>query len=343
MKLYRSCAFFLAKRRPIMSCGQFTPTVPSLKTIFAIAAAMVAGSALAAPAADAPQVQEPTEIKAAVPRTPQLDRWAWNQPDVTFTATGDMEWAPQPFQFQPGKSIRYIDFSAGSDDNDGASKEKPWKHHPWDPAASGHAKEATGNLTYVFKRGVIYRGTLAATATGAQDDRIQLTSDPSWGTGEAVISGSEKVTGWTKGTDQKNIPDGESVWWVDLPFAARNVWEEDLQPDHSTKSVRVALAREPNWTVSDPEDVMSEWWKWEEPMWWTQADHVNSEGHRAHIGIDAKHLNKWADYYVGADVRKEFGIVMGTPFPSRVEGFDANKKGIIFQGIWLGDSEKIIT
>jgi hypothetical protein len=312
--------------------------------IIITAVAMLTGSSFIARAADAPvQVAEPTEIKAPTPRTPQPEHWSWDQPDATFTPTGDLVWAPHAFGFEAGKTIRYIDFGAGSDDNDGASKEKPWKHHPWDPAATGHAKEATGNLTYVFKRGVVYRGTLTATAAGAQDDRIRLTSDPSWGDGEAVISGSETVTGWTKGTDEKDIPDGQSVWWVDLPYSPRNVWQDQAQPDHSTKSVRVNLAREPNWTVSDPETVTSEWWKWEQPMWWTRAEHIQFNGHPAHIGIDTKHLTKSADYYVGADVRTEFGIVMGTPFPTRVEGYDPQKKGIIFQGIWLGDSEMILT
>jgi len=61
-----------------------------------------------------------------------------------------------------------------------------------------------------------------------------------------------------------------------------------------------------------------------------------------HLGIDSKHLTEPADYYVGAVVRSEYGIVMGTPFPSRVEKYDAAQKGIGFQGIWFGASEKII-
>ena len=196
-----------------MSGRRFISTIlPPMRMLTTGPRWMVAGSAVVAIAADVPQVQEPAEIKAAVPRTPQLDRWAWNQPDVTFTPTGDMVWAPQAFAFAPGKSIRYIDFSAGSDDNDGASKEKPWKHHPWDPAATGHAREATGNLTYVFKRGVIYRGTLAAAATGAPDDRIQLTSDPSWGEGEAV----HERLGKGRGLDEGDRPERYPRWRIGL-------------------------------------------------------------------------------------------------------------------------------
>ena len=47
--------------------------------------------------------------------------------------TGDLEWAPQPFEFKAGESVRYIDFDGGNDANDGTSKQTPWKHHPWDP------------------------------------------------------------------------------------------------------------------------------------------------------------------------------------------------------------------
>ena len=64
------------------------------------------------------------------------------------------------------QSIRYIDFDAGNDANDGLSKQTPWKHHPWDPNATGNAKACNGSHTYVFKQGVDYRGELNANESG---------------------------------------------------------------------------------------------------------------------------------------------------------------------------------
>ncbi len=61
--------------------------------------------------------------------------------------------------------MRYIDFEAGDDGNAG-TKAAPWKHHPWDGDAAGKAKACEGIHTYVFKRGVIYRGHLLADDSG---------------------------------------------------------------------------------------------------------------------------------------------------------------------------------
>ena len=65
-----------------------------------------------------------------------------------------------PFVFKQGASLRYVDFVGGSDDNLGTGKNAPWKHHPWDSKATGKAAACKGIYTYVFKRGVIYRGSL---------------------------------------------------------------------------------------------------------------------------------------------------------------------------------------
>jgi hypothetical protein len=89
--------------------------------------------------------------------------------------------------------VRYIDYATGNDSNSGTDRNAPWKHHPWDPQAAGVAKSTRGAHTYVFKRGVIYRG-----APRPGDDRgqpgnpILLTSDPSWGVGEAQIYRSQQ-------------------------------------------------------------------------------------------------------------------------------------------------------
>lgn len=148
------------------------------------------------------------------------NNWSWQQPQAKVLPTGDLEWAPRPFEFKPGGSIRYIDFDSGNDANDGLSKQSPWKHHPWDPNASGNAKDCKGIHTYIFKQGVYYRGELNANESGTEAQPIILTRDPSWGSGPAVICGSEIVRGWKKGADNPLIPEPEKVWYVDLDWVA---------------------------------------------------------------------------------------------------------------------------
>jgi hypothetical protein len=70
--------------------------------------------------------------------------WSWQRPQSKVWATGDLEWAPQAFEFKASESIRYVDFETGADANDGLSKENLWKHHPWDPNATGQAKACRG-------------------------------------------------------------------------------------------------------------------------------------------------------------------------------------------------------
>lgn len=284
------------------------------------------------------QVKEPDKSFAVQPRTPERQRWSWNQTPAEITTTGDLQWKPEPFVFDAGPAPRYIDFDAGNDANSGEAKDAAWKHHPWDPAAAGKAKECKGLHAYVFKRGVVYRGALVATESGEAGNPIQLTSDPAWGSGDAVICGSQRVTGWKQGATNKDIPDPEKVWYADVDFLPRNVWEIN-----DGKVERIPLTRMPHWKVSNPDDVMGEWWTWEQPEWWANKCKIKTREGPRHIGIDTKHLTGPAELYVGATLRTEYGIVMTTPFPTRVESYDAKRKGIVFQGIWLGDSEVIAT
>lgn len=257
--------------------------------------------------------------------------YSWRQPHAKVLPTGDLEWAPQPFVFQKGNSVRYIDFAGGNDAADGRTQQTAWKHHPWDPAATGNAAACKGIHTYVFKRGVEYRGQLIAGESGEAGNPIRLTSDPAWGEGEAVICGSQQVIGWSLGADHPDIPDAAKVAYVDLDFAPRNVWmvEDDGQV------VRIPLARTPNWTVSDPDDVKSQWWEWDLPKHpWGARETVG--GIEAHLGIDTKHLTGPAEYYEGAYIWSEYGWVMSTPYPTRVLKYDASRHAIAFAGQWGG-------
>ncbi len=265
--------------------------------------------------------------------------YSWQQPHAKVTAKGDLEWAPAPFAAEKGADVRYIDFENGDDTRDGRAPATAWKHHPLDPAATAAAREGAAADTFVFKRGAIYRGVLRGRLVGTAGRPVRLTVDPAWGAGEAVIAGSERVTGWRAGADREDIPEGAKVWVADLDFAPRAVWA--VAADGAI--TRIPLARTPNWSVSDPEDVMSEWHEWEQPQWWTGQNKVVVGGKTMHLGIDTKHLTGTAEDYVGGIVWSEWGIVMGTPFASAIEHFDPVKRGIGFQGFWYDDSGTIIT
>jgi hypothetical protein len=262
-----------------------------------------------------------------------VDRWSWQQPQANVLPTGDLEWLPRPFEYKAIRSVRYIDFESGSDANDGLSKQTAWKHHPWDPDAEGQAKACRGVHTYVFKQGVTYRGRIEMNESGTEIAPILLTRDPSWGEGPAVICGSEAVTGWKKGADNPLIPEPQKVWYVDLNWAPRNVW----MVGRDGTVTRIALARTPNWAISDLDDIRSEWWTWQNPDK-PFDNYATLNGQRRHLAFDKEHINESRpqDYYEGAIVWTTKGWVMGSPFPARVLAVDREKGSLTFPGQWGG-------
>ena len=95
-------------------------------------------------------------------------------------------------------SVRYIDFDSGNDSNPG-TRDAPWKHHPWDANAGVTSASAWEIRTYVFRKGVTYRGTLEASESGTKDIPIRLTTEAGWGNGPAVLSGSTAYSdGWNR-------------------------------------------------------------------------------------------------------------------------------------------------
>ena len=263
------------------------------------------------------------------------ESYSWQAGHAKATSTGDLEWAPQSFKFKTGRSIRYIDYENGDDNNNGKSTSSAWKHHPWDANATGKAASCSGIKTYIFKRGSEYRGTLVVKESGKPGNPIRLTVDPSWGEGEAILSGSMKITGgWTKGTgNNKDIPEGVDVWHRDLDFAPRTLWMVE-----NKEIIRIPLARMPNWKITDPEDIKSEWWSWDYKD--NKPFNVYTEdknGKELVLGIDTENLTGPEEFYADALVWSEFGWVDGTPYPSRVQAFDKERKGIGFEG-YLGSA-----
>ncbi len=268
--------------------------------------------------------------------TPALEPWSWQEAHARVTPEGDLEWAPQPFAFKAGDSVRYIDFEGGDDANPG-TRQAPWKHHPWDPAATGRAAACGGIQTYVFKRGVAYHGTLAADDSGEPGNPIRLTSDPTWGEGEAAIHGSLKIEGgWRRcgpGDAPADMPEPEKVWHADIgtEFVPRALWMVD-----GGRIARIPIARDPNWEVTNPDDVKSEWHEWQN----VEKETIEVEGREQvkAFGIDVEHLTaRDPGAYVGGTVWTEYSGVMGTPYANPIEAYDPQRHAIRFGGPW-GDA-----
>ena len=272
---------------------------------------------------------------------PAEQPFAWQQPYAGVLATGDLEYAPEPFEFRAGATVRYIDFAEG-DDNHPGTREQPWKRHPWDPQARGRAAQSRGPATYVFKSGVAYRGVLRpGDDRGTAEEPIRLTRDPSWGDGEARIYASEVVEGWQRQAHQGIEQDRERVWMAEVDFLPRTLW----MVGGDGEITRLILARWPNWQESDPNDVLREWPTWENPQWWLENSRFHRmevDGRDRHLGIDTENLTRPAQDYVGATVWSEWGIVMGTPYPAVVEAFDEEQRAVAFRGPWTYEMSEVI-
>ncbi len=258
------------------------------------------------------------------------NEYSWKEAHAKVFENGNLEWAPQAFEYKHGDQVRYIDFESGDDNNDGMKKDSPWKHHPWDQNASGNAKQAKGAITYVFKGGVIYRGSLKATESGLASDPIRLTRDPLWGEGPAWITGSMAITGGWKPLTEANAPesmaDPQKVWVKELS-GITEPWCVWLR--YGEEARRIHIAREPDWEVSDPNFVMSEWLTFDGPSRYKPK----TEG-----GAPIGSATTWDDEFLKAPGRSKdfFGndtrvwvmwsggpfSAMGTPYDSPIKEYD---------------------
>jgi len=268
-------------------------------------------------------------------------QYSWQKDYAKVSPEGNLEWAPEPFVYNPGSSIKYIDYETGNDNNNGTSKTTPWKHHPWDPDATGVANTTKGIHTYVFKRGVIYRGTLDGGESGVSGNPIKLTSDPSWGTGDAMIYGSTRINGgWTQcnATTAPKIPNPDKVYYIDIDntpyldavnddkYFPRMLCQTDANGNVIT---RIPLARSPNWTITERNDPLSNWWEYTEIS--TTGDYK--------MGHDPAHLTSSdANYYKGGFVWQEWGsgtgasANMGTMNMRDIELYDVSKHAVNCNG-----------
>ncbi len=267
--------------------------------------------------------------------------YVWQEAQAKRLPGGLLEWTPKPFTFNKGESQRYIDYESGDDNADGTSKASPWKHHPWDKNAGGKAKACTGIHTYVFKRGVTYRGSLVADDSGSEASPIRLSSDPSWGKGNASFSGARQIkTQWKKVNNAPSgMPSSDKVWVADTQGFQRitALWS------HGKNIERIKLARHPNWTLSNKDDVKAEWATWDKT--WRAPKQKRTFLPNAQLGNDRvicqskEILNEQnANAYNGATVWTEYTGLMGSPYPGPVLNFDPAKNTIMVGAPWMGQN-----
>jgi len=96
----------------------------------------------------------------------------------------------------------YVDYDGGSNVSNGLSAAAAWEYCPGDANASGTPASTTlaAGDTVMFKGGVHYRGTITCESSGSAGNPIIYDGNTAgtFGSGVAVIDGSEPLTGWTQ-------------------------------------------------------------------------------------------------------------------------------------------------
>ncbi len=260
-------------------------------------------------------------------------RFLWQEPHALVLPNGELEPRAEPFRFRPGGSVRYIDYEHGDDTNPG-TREAPWKHHPWDSRALMESG-GEGVDTFVFKRGVVYRGVIEVGRSGTFERTVQFTSEPGWGEGEAVLCGAEVLAGpWhktTPGEAPEHLRLPQNVWAMPLGGlgAIYGVWEIREGEIHP-----FVLARTPNW-VLDPSapDLRKDWYKYASTsrpkdgprkMLPREPGHpVGVEPGNPLLGVDSGGLEGFTPEMLrGAILRGESGGMMGYNEVAVVGDFD---------------------
>lgn len=284
----------------------------------------------------------------------------WQLDYAKVTETGDIEWTPEPFRFEAGDNVRYIDFENGDDANDGLTKATAWKRHPWDFHATGQAAAHEGVTTYIFRRGVVYRGNFEADESGEVGNPIILTassldkSSPHyWGEGEAMLFGSARIpSNWVKATEvdfPERIPSPGSVWAIDIKdVVPMELKDGEYRPslnhpgsdrlgdvnmpfigfvrlDDQNKSHWQHLARSPNWEPGNPNYVLDYWHVMDD-----KAALLEENAKKPYAsGFKDEEVLKGHpdDWFEGGYIWQQYAHFMGTPTPKLIKYEDTNKKG----------------
>ncbi|MBN2583807.1 MAG: right-handed parallel beta-helix repeat-containing protein, partial [Planctomycetes bacterium] len=215
----------------------------------------------------------------------------------------------------------YVDYDGGSDSNNGRSTALPFQHCPGDTNATGTA--ASTSLTQgdkvIFKGGVVYRGEINCNWSGVSGNPIIYdgNSEASFGTGRAVVDGSEVLTGWTQCTSANDCdgnPNYANIYWTYLPagvtaFSA-NLYEDD----------------ELIWLAQDPNQP--------DPFWYDEIDnYVTFDSATDTTIVDASYFTQTESTYWDGSTYVLIWAVPNEVFPCLVTGFDPDEDEIAFESL----------
>lgn len=266
----------------------------------------------------------------------------WQESQANVLPNGDIEWAPRPYEFVAGETLRYIDFENGDDANDGSSKAAAWKHHPWDANATRNAAAHEGVTTYVFKGGVDYRGILVADESGEPGNPIRLARDPSWGEGPARILGSTRLpAAWVKASTVDHparLPEVDQVWAIDMGAAgllneqgrpklrAKDFWHDTItepwyglfRVDADDRSHAQHLARTPDWQQGNINFPLDYWHSVDDTF--DEKNPEKPDARAVRVGIQDEWLKGHPrDYFEGGYLWPQYALFMGGPTARKIE------------------------
>lgn len=142
----------------------------------------------------------------------------------------------------------YVDYAEGSDSASGNNEDSAWQHCPGDAAAV--KKPASCALkpgdVVKFKGGVVYRGQINITASGAEGSPIVYDGNFSnnWGAGKATIDGAVPLENLRKCASSEEAfgnPNFDKIYWTTVPAGAQWNTLNVRQGDQS-----LAVAQDPN-------------------------------------------------------------------------------------------------
>ncbi len=112
-------------------------------------------------------------------------------------------------------AVYFVDYSAGNDAAAGTSVQAAFKHSPGDPQADGKAAKVVlkpGDQVH-FKGGVVYRGSIIISSSGASGNPIVFDGNKHgrWGVGKAIIDGSNELRGWNT-CESQEAANGNPHW-----------------------------------------------------------------------------------------------------------------------------------
>lgn len=213
----------------------------------------------------------------------------------------------------------YVDYDTGSDSNAGTSSGAPWKHLPWDANATGTPAAYIGSAgdEIIMAGGVHYRGRLNTSDGGSSGNPIVLDGNTrgTFGTGAAILDGSELVTGWTSNGDGSFTADISGSQWVDISPLGFQPFDGD---DYMTPA---------QWPVKPAEKFRND-----DLTTWQVPDSTDT-GECQWSGFAALPENWWQGaYLLGWALQNRVGV--GT-----ITGFDSGTNTVFFTGFTWTDTQ----